>query len=272
MTFEPVKAAGKGVLPAPFWRWLSLAYWQGPRILTNPQNLLACTAFIADPSVALPLKHRLRIVRQLYGITLSVPSPHTDTEMIRYIKTILCLPPGSSGLVAEAGCYKGIGTAKFSLAAAAVGKELVVFDSFQGIPANDEPHYKTIFGGPAQFAQGDYAWGLEGVKANIARYGHLQCCRFIEGWFDDTLPSFNEPLAAIYLDVDLAASTRTCIKYLYPLLEPGGVMFSQDGHLPLVIDVLNDDHFWEQEVGCAKPPISGLGKKKLVKIVKPPAG
>jgi O-methyltransferase len=266
---ETIKAAGKDFLPAPLWRWLSLARWRGPRILANPQDLLACAAFIANPAVHSPLKQRWHIVRQMYGITLSIPSPHTDAEMIRYIKTILCLPPGSSRLVAEAG-YKGISTAKFSLAAAAAGRQLVVFDSFEGIPANDEPHRKTIFGGPAHFAQGDYAWGLEGVKAHIARYGHLERCRFVEGWFDDTLPSFNEPLAAIYLDVDLAASTRTCIKYLYPLLEPGGVMFSQDGHLPLVIDVLDDDNFWQQEVGCAKPRMFGLGKKKLVKIVKAP--
>ncbi len=35
-------------------------------------------------------------------------------------------------------------TAKFSLAAAFAGRELVVFDSFQGLPYNNEPHDRNI--------------------------------------------------------------------------------------------------------------------------------
>ena len=82
------------------------------------------------------------------------------------------------------------------------------------------------------------------------------------------MPKFQQPISVIYLDVDLASSTRTCLRHLYPLLEPGGVIFSQDGHLPLVIDALNDDNFWLNEVGCKKPDILGLGKSKLIKIIK----
>jgi hypothetical protein len=51
---------------------------------------------------------------------------------------------------------------------------------------------------------------------------------------------------------------RTCLKYLYPLLQPGGVLYSQDGHLPLVCDLFDGDKFWEQEVGVRKPAIEGL--------------
>jgi O-methyltransferase len=75
-------------------------------------------------------------------------------------------------------------------------------------------------------------------------------------------------VVAAYLDVDLAASTRECLKYLYPLLRVGGVLISQDGHLPLVIQVLDDDVFWSREVGCAKPAMPGLGRQKLIRIVK----
>ena len=73
---------------------------------------------------------------------------------------------------------------------------------------------------------------------------------------------------AAYLDVDLVSSTRTCIKYLYPLLVPGGVLFSQDGHLPLVVQLLNNESSGD-EAGCFRPPIHGLGTRKLVRIVKP---
>ena len=93
----------------------------------------------------------------------------------------------------------------------------------------------------------------------------------VEGWFDDTMPGFTGKIAAAYVDVDLASSTRTCLKYLYPLLVPGGVLMSQDGDFPLVIEVFEDDAFWEQEVGCERPHIEGLGTSKMLKLIKPAA-
>jgi O-methyltransferase len=144
----------------------------------------------------------------------------------------------------------------------------VVFDSFQGIPENDEPHDKNIFGRPESFKAGSY-WGtLDEVKRNVARFGRIDVCRFVPGWFEETLPGFHEPIAAMYLDVDLAASTRTCLKYLYPLLAAGGTLYSQDGHLPLVIEALSDADFWVNEVGCKPPRIEGLGQRKLIWTTK----
>ena len=93
--------------------------------------------------------------------------------------------------------------------------------------------------------------------------------------FDNQLQMFGQMAqqsgisGAAYIDVDLALSTKTCLKYLYPLLQPGGVIFTQDGHLPLVIKVLDNDDFWENEVGYKKPIIKGLYREKLVKIIKP---
>jgi O-methyltransferase len=197
-----------------------------------------------------------------------VDSPHTQEEILSYIQTILSIPPDTKGIVVEAGCYKGSSTAKFSLAADLVGRELVVFDSFQGIPDNIEPHEENIFGGDASFKQGDYAGSLDEVKANVTRFGKIECCRFIKGWFDETMPGFHEPISAIYVDVDLASSTHTCLRYLYPLLAPNCVLYSQDGHLPLVIDVFEDEEFWLNEVGCKRPQIHGLGQKKLIKVIK----
>jgi O-methyltransferase len=59
------------------------------------------------------------------------------------------------------------------------------------------------------------------------------------------------------------------VRYLYPLLSPGGVLISHDGHIPLVLEVLRDRDFWETEVGCRMPEIEGLGTRKLLRIVKP---
>ena len=213
---------------------------------------------------------RMWLLQKFKLITRKIPCPHKQEEIIAFVDAILRLPPGEEGCIVEAGSFKGGSSAKFSLAAKIAGRELYIFDSFEGLPENSEPHEKSILGHSikGRFRRGNYCGSLEEVRTNITKYGEIGVCRFVKGWFEETMPFFNRRIAAAYLDVDLASSTRTCLKYLYPLLVPGGVIFSQDGDFPLVIEVFNDDRFWEEEVGCKKPYIEGLGERKLIKIVK----
>jgi O-methyltransferase len=151
-----------------------------------------------------------------------------------------------------------------------VNRRLVIFDSFAGLPENEEPHQRNIFGRSIKdaFKGGKFRGSLEEVKCNIEKYGEIEVCTFVKGFFEDTMPTFSEKICAAYLDVDLAASTRTYLKYLYPLITRRGCLYSQDGDFPLVIEVFSNKDFWEREVGCKKPFIEGLGEKKLIKIVK----
>ena len=226
-------------------------------------------AFLDDDTMPIDTAARVELVRRYTAISQNVACHHTEEEIFQYARAILATPKAVPGSFVEAGCFKGGGTAKFSLAAKIAGRKLLVLDSFEGIPEHNEPHEKNIFGNSAFFRKGSYKGELEEVKDNVAKYGSVENCEFVKGWFEDTLPAIQEPLAGIYLDVDLAASTRTCLRYLYPRLQEGGVLFSQDGHLPLVIDVFSDERFWEQEVGYPKPHIEGLGTRKLIKILKP---
>lgn len=219
----------------------------------------------------LSLSQRLPLIKKLYVITKNVNCPHREGQILSFINGIFSIPPDKRGCIVEAGAHKGGSTAKFSIAAKLANRKLVVFDSFEGLPKNEELHDKSILGHSIKgwFGEGDYCGTLEQVKSNVKKYGELEPCCFVKGWFADTMPRFSEPIVAIYLDVDLAHSTRICLKYLYPLLIPGGVLYSQDGDFLLVIEVFNNDKFWEQEVGCLKPLIEGLGSKKLIKINKP---
>ncbi|HEY6873388.1 MAG TPA: TylF/MycF/NovP-related O-methyltransferase [Geobacteraceae bacterium] len=237
------------------------------RLATSYTDLVAIVGFVAGDFPRLSPAGRLALVKRLFDISGKVECPHSHSEVLSYIRTILALP-GNGGRVVEAGCFKGGSTAKFSLATGIAGKELVVFDSFQGIPEHSEPHDRNIYGIPVSFAQGEYCGGLDEVMNNVKTYGNINSCRFVKGWFEETLPGFAEPVDAVYIDVDLASSVKTCLKYLYPLLKPGGAFFTHDGHLPLVIEVLKNDKFWREEVGCSKPPMEGLGTSKLVKIMK----
>jgi O-methyltransferase len=238
------------------------------RALRTWKDIEAILGFLASHHRELPFARRYALARRLRAISRAIDCPHTESEILSYIGAILALETSTPGCLVEAGCYKGGSTAKFSIAAKAARRQLVVFDSFQGIPRHDEEHGTNIFGKPVTFSEGEYTGSLEEVTRNVGIYGEVDVCRFVKGWFKDTLPGFQEPIAAIYLDVDLAESTRTCLKYLYPLLQPGGTLYSQDGHLPLVLKVFDDAAFWRDEVGVEKPHVHGWGTSKLLKVVK----
>jgi len=236
--------------------------------LKDLKYMLHILKFLITSNIPLPYHNRIELIKSFFKISLNIESPHTLAEILAYTTTILETPKSIKGCFVEAGCYKGGSTAKFSLATAITKRKLIVFDSFEGIPETYEKHDKDIWGRLTGFKKGDYCGTLTEVRENVLKYGNLNVCEFIKGWFEDTMPNFKQPIAGIYLDVDLASSTRTCLKYLYPLLEPGGVLYSQDGHLPLVIAIFNDTEYWENEVGCQKPYIEGLGRRKLLKIKK----
>jgi O-methyltransferase len=237
------------------------------RALRRPSDVLAALHFSLARNPAASRRRRAGLALKSYRISERLDCPHAQAEVLACMDSILRVQ--GEGSIVEAGCYKGGSTAKFSLAARIRNRPLFVFDSFEGIPPNNEKHERDIFGARAGFAPGDYKGSLEEVRSNLQKYGCLDSCIFVKGWFEDTLPSFDRPVAVAYIDVDLASSTRTCLKYLYPLLIPGGVLLSQDGHLPLVLDVFRDEDFWKNEVHCEMPCIEGLGASKLLKIVKP---
>lgn len=176
--------------------------------------------------------------------------------------------PSASGALVEAGAYKGGSTAKLSLVASLIGRRLIVFDSFKGLPDNKEVHSYLHSKEPGVFLKGMYKGTLAEVKQNVARYGNASVCTYHAGWFEKTMFSFQESVAGIFLDVDLVSSTRTCLKYLYPALCRGGICFSHDGHLLQAGILLKDRDFWEQEVRAPQPKIYGLGKKKLMYFIK----
>jgi len=250
---------------------MTIIPWKVHRLLalmTNGRDLASVTRFVFRRDLSLSLTARLRYIAQIYWVSLNVTCPHTQQEIIAVATAVLQTPQEVEGVVVEAGCYKGGSTAKFSLAARLANRRLIVFDSFEGLPANEESNQRSIYGEVPTFKEGIYQGTLDEVTNNVRRFGDVNCCTFVKGWFDDTMPEFAERIVVAYLDVDLASSTKSCLKALFPRLQLGGSMFSQDCHLPLVIKVFDDDSFWEREVGCDKPLMDGLHKQKLVQIVK----
>jgi O-methyltransferase len=253
-------------LPAPLQQALRHVY-KGAETALRPHESAALLAFLFRAPPSVPISERINLIRRMFAISWLIPCPHLQQEMFAVMQA--ALTNSAEGVIVEAGSFKGGSTAKLSLVAKLAGRRLIVFDSFEGLPDHDERHGKTIFGERTDFAPRSYCGALEEVTENIRRFGQLSVCEFRKGWFEDTMPLFREPIAAAYIDVDLVSSTRTCLKHLYPLLVPGGAIFSQDGHLPLVTAAIGDTKFWETEIGYRMPPIEGLGTRKLLKIEKP---
>jgi O-methyltransferase len=213
------------------------------------------------------------ILDKIRAIDRNIESAHNQSHILSFILEILSLPDDVEGCIVEAGAYKGASTAKISIFASLKKRRIHVFDSFKGLPENYENHEKSTEGHSIKnwFNKGNFKGTLEEVQTNISRYGVIDQIQFHEGWFNDTIPSFNEKIALAYLDVDLAESTKTCLKYFYPLLSKGGAIVSQDGDFPLVIQIFQDEEFWRKEIGCEKlPHITGVGKK--ITIIRKPDG
>lgn len=206
---------------------------------------------------------RTRLRRRIAAVRAK--GPHEPWHIATFVDAVLESP--APGVLVECGTYQGVSAAKWSHLAAALGRELWLFDSFQGLPEHAEEHTVSIEGRDIRpiFRPGRFAASLDEVKHTIRRWGVPDVVRYVPGWLSDTLPAFDRPVAGAYLDVDLAASTRTCLDNLWPLVSPGGCVVSQDGNFPLVIGAVQQ---WAERADPQPSSISGLGTSKMIVIRK----
>lgn len=222
----------------------------------------AIARFLCGAPSASGLGRRVALLAAYEQVTHHVRGYHSLAEMLRVTEAILDRP---GAVVVEAGCGPGASTAKLSLAVREVGGELHVFDSFRGLPDNDEIH-THLDGRTVRFRRGAFTGRLRAVQRAVARDGAPEVCRYNRGWFADTLPGFDRAIDVLLLDVDLLASTRTCLIHLMPRLVGSGVAFSQDGHLEATAELLSSPSFWTDEVGVPIPELRGAGTDKLIEI------
>jgi hypothetical protein len=167
------------------------------------------------------------------------------------------------GPIVECGCFKGGSSAKLSLLAKHTGRRLYVCDSFQGLPEPklDGEQKLTGHSGLPSFAlsAGEYQGGLDEVKENIARYGCIEVCEFIPGFFETSLAALDISPAMVFIDVDLVSSARDCFRHLWHRLAPGGYWFTHEAGMSDYIYGVFDCDFWRTELGECPPVILGAG-------------
>jgi hypothetical protein len=165
------------------------------------------------------------------------------------------------GAVVECGSYKGGSAVNLSLACELADRQLFICDSFAGLPKPSEGDrtHSTIDGMTDDYEEGWWLGTEEEVRSNIARYGCIRRCTFVRGWFEDALPKLTAPIAMVFCDVDLADSLRACLKYLWPLLNEGAVLFTHEAMQREIFSIFYDDEWWRRNLGCAAPGLVGGG-------------
>lgn len=246
-----------GAIGPRLWRRLALAVCYAPPVV------LAFVFGDAGRTYGIGRWAKLRLTRLVLRNARAPGSASSFLEQLTLVAAVLAVPKEDEGHVAEFGCYKGLSSASLSLACAATGRRLVVFDSFQGLPAPapDEPVSHIASGNAVAYEAGDYAGSLAEVSRNIERYGDLSVCELVRGFFGRTLPtrSAGERYVLIFEDADLPASVRDVLRFAWPKLRPGGVFYTHEARDLQVVRLFFDDGFWHSQVGTPAPGLVGSG-------------
>lgn len=154
------------------------------------------------------------------------------------------------GIVAECGVFRG-GSAALLAAATSPGRQVYLFDSFQGLPAPGEKDGQQAH---SLYREG-WCHGTAGDVRAICRRVGVEDARLhlVEGWFQDTLPAFPpQPIALLHVDADWYESVRLCLETFYDRVSPGGFV------------VFDDYGRWE---GCTRAVDEFVAARRLGNLV-----
>lgn len=167
---------------------------------------------------------------------------------------LLEVPRDVAGAVVECGCFLGGSTANLSLVCEIARRELIVYDSFEGLPA---PQGNDKYARPENtgFLRAD----LDVVRDNVSRYGAIDRVTFRKGWFQDTLPLHTEPVVLAFVDVDYQASLDECVRNLWPHLTERGYMFIDEYVLTDYCALFWSERYWRENFDTTPPGLLGTG-------------
>ena len=175
-------------------------------------------------------RDKKKIIKRIKFAIKKVDSATSINVHLELGKKILSLDK-SDGYIVECGSYKGATTISLSIFSKIVGKKLIVYDSFEGLPSDSDNikernyPYLELTG---KYKKGMYEGNLEEVKNNVNHFGEIDICIFRKGFFEDTMKTHAEKIDFLFLDVDLVTSTKDCIKYLWHHINDNSYIYSDD--------------------------------------------
>lgn len=186
----------------------------------------------------------------------------TIPEHLEMASALLRVPRSIPGDVIECGCYKGGSSVNLSLVCALVGRRLVICDSFEGLPEPaeyDRFHFVAYTGHTNWYVRGRFAVDVEEVHQNLARYGRVDVCDFVVGYFQNTLGHLDRKWVLGFLDVDLVDSLKPCLCALWPSLQQGCRIYVHEARTLFLVAPFFDSAWWANEIGEEAPGFIGAG-------------
>lgn len=173
-----------------------------------------------DPSYGLTRSKRVRLVFKMYRNTRRIDVSTSFRAHVAMAAKILEVPASVDGVIVECGCWRGGTTANLSLVADIVGRQLIAYDSFEGLPP-PTPGDRWA----SELATGAFDGALDVVRDNVKRYGAVKRCEFRKGWYNETLSGHTEPIIFLYADVDYQQSLHDVVVNLWSHLIDTGYFF-----------------------------------------------
>jgi hypothetical protein len=235
-------------------------YEQAIQILLIPVFFREYLAPETGRQHGLNVKTKLQLAWHIRRATKHIETETGYLEIMTMVTALLNQPPSPDGCLVECGCYKGGTTACLSLVAAHTGQKVHAFDTFAGLPDNQESTMVSPLGiRERNFEQGEFESSLSETRSNVAQHGNIDHCEFHEGLFSETLPNFDEECAFIFIDVDLRESLETCIEHLWPSLISDQQLYTHEAHHEEISMLFYDHQWWADRFDTDPPTLIGAG-------------
>jgi O-methyltransferase len=206
------------------------------------------------PSYGMTWRKKFTLAFKMRRATRKIQSGTSYKAHLAMAAKLFEIPPEVKGAVVECGCWMGGSTACLSLVCDIVGRQMIVYDSFEGLPpAEPGDKYASPLG------EGYLRADVDVVKDNVRRYGAIDCCTFRKGWFQDTLPRHTEPVVLAFLDVDYEASMFDCVVNLWPHLTEQGYVFMDEYTRIDYCAIFFSERFWREHFDAPPPGLMGSG-------------
>jgi len=192
----------------------------------------------------------------------AIPTGSSFVEHLVMATEALSTPPEVEGAIVECGAYKGGSTANLSLVAGLCDRDLVVFDCFEGMPdpgEADAEHLLVASERVHTYEENSWSASLCEAVDNIERYGDPSAVTIRPGYFEETMPPFDEPVALAFLDVGLRSSAETAVRELWPLLGDDCYLFTHEAKHMEIAALFFETEWWREHLDADPPGLVGAG-------------
>ncbi len=224
-------------------------------VLTVPLSIIfILNSKMIHKSYNMTIWRKLSLGFRMFINTVFITTATSYKTHLAMALKILETAPDVPGDIVECGTFKGGSAANLSLLCRIVGRKLKIYDSFEGFPEAKAGDREAIY-----YKKGDYCGTIDEVKANITKYGAIECCEFIKGWFENTISKLNSPVLLAFLDVDLEASLDTCVRHIWPNLVDAGYIFIDECVGVDYCALFYSEKWWAKNFDRKPPGLIGAG-------------